>query len=384
MGNFHCIDSSCATVRYQTYSKAGNLRYRYPGQDWILIDGDDYSITEGYFVNEAFEVALDADLILRGDISLLGNPDNNTQAQYQVFNDFADSNVMEIRSQISTFGSDRVLRAPDLQLINWELQKFSDQQFAGQETLIFALDWHYQGTFETANIPFTYRDIFDNRTHINVKCLERDLYNDYPPDVAGLIGVDNLRNLRFITPTRTIHPGDLQQQCQFLVFKDGEVIHQQIATDCPEVEFIDGVEACQLNPETQSIKIEKSAFLQRVEVRNQSIEVIYVSPLDLPLIYANQLPDECLNIYLTLTTAAPILSNFIPLPGVINPYAFQQQICSDVGCPPPQYEVICSCGRSCPDNTCPCLCNDHVCCHDLNTGDVVDQIALADYDSEGI
>ena len=46
MGNFHCIPDGCAEVRYQPYEKSGGVRYRYPGEDWQTVDGDDYKIID--------------------------------------------------------------------------------------------------------------------------------------------------------------------------------------------------------------------------------------------------------------------------------------------------------------------------------------------------
>lgn len=45
MGNFHCIPSSCARVVWREYLPP-TIRWRYPGEDWQEIEGDDHSIDD--------------------------------------------------------------------------------------------------------------------------------------------------------------------------------------------------------------------------------------------------------------------------------------------------------------------------------------------------
>ena len=44
--NFLCIPNECTRIKYQLYKKSGGVRYRYPGQDWKLVDGDDFEIED--------------------------------------------------------------------------------------------------------------------------------------------------------------------------------------------------------------------------------------------------------------------------------------------------------------------------------------------------
>jgi len=193
-------------------------------------------------------------------------------------------------------------------------------------------------------------------------------------------GYDNFRNLQFAkysSSTRNYeYTDDYYHGCKFTIYKEGEIIYQEIRDDCPEVEQTD----CRLSDIQRQITIEKEAYLQRVEIRNQNIDLIFVSPLEVPLLDVSQLPNNCLNIYNTYTLAPPILSNFVPLPGAINPYQFIQQIASASGCPPPEYEVICDCDcQNCPDGTCAKECDDHICCYDTSTGQAVLEIPLDQY-----
>jgi hypothetical protein len=115
---------------------------------------------------------------------------------------------------------------------------------------------------------------------------------------------------------------------------------------------------------SKAIEIKKLPYLERVEVRNQSINPTFIGLSNAPILDVSPLPPECLNVYLTYILAPPILSNYVPLPGVFNPYQFIAQICSAPGCPPPLYDVICSdCCEKCPDYTCPIECGDEICCY---------------------
>ena len=110
--------------------------------------------------------------------------------------------------------------------------------------------------------------------------------------------------------------------CTLKIFKNGQVVFERTADQCPEAEILDSGEDginCEKSDRTEQIKIEKLPFLQRIEIRDQSIDPIYVSPLEAPLLDTNPLPSECLNIYKTYVGAPPFLSNYVPLPGFINP-----------------------------------------------------------------
>ena len=45
MGNFHCVTSNCARVVYREYLPPV-VRWRYEGEDWNEVDGDDYTIDD--------------------------------------------------------------------------------------------------------------------------------------------------------------------------------------------------------------------------------------------------------------------------------------------------------------------------------------------------
>ena len=43
MGTFHCIPQGCGRVLYQEYLPP-KVRWRYPGEDWQEIEGDNYEV----------------------------------------------------------------------------------------------------------------------------------------------------------------------------------------------------------------------------------------------------------------------------------------------------------------------------------------------------
>ena len=84
MGYLHCVESDCAEVRYQIFEKAGGIRYRYSGQDWVTVDGDDYSIDHQLdFGNNFFDIYCQCEFIHYGYIA---QPFNNAQYYSYVYN----------------------------------------------------------------------------------------------------------------------------------------------------------------------------------------------------------------------------------------------------------------------------------------------------------
>jgi hypothetical protein len=137
------------------------------------------------------------------------------------------------------------------------------------------------------------------------------------------------------------NPVKHKSKCDFKIFaQNGTLIRTETRATCPEVQVI----PASLATDTKSLKIKKIADLERIEVNNIGI------------------PSECLNFYTTWVSTE-----------------FKAQICSDPGCLPPQYEVICcaTC-ESCPAGTCAIECGNQICCYGAD-GISVQSIALANY-----
>jgi hypothetical protein len=66
MGNFHCVPSGCARLVYREYLPPV-IRYRYPGEDWIYVDGDDFflEVKKGQ-CNEGYRISYVAGRLNRG------------------------------------------------------------------------------------------------------------------------------------------------------------------------------------------------------------------------------------------------------------------------------------------------------------------------------
>jgi hypothetical protein len=174
--------------------------------------------------------------------------------------------------------------------------------------------------------------------------------------------------------------GDKPSKCIFKVFKNGNIVHQEIRSICPQVQQL----PCRLSDQVKSIEIEKLRYLERVEVIDWDYETV-IGGVPLPVISVKraEIPHHCLNIYKNSTT------ELIPPPGITIPsqsinahQGYITQICSVPGCPPPEYGVICDdeCNEcsNCPPGTHPITCSDAVCCYD-SSGKSVLEIAQFDY-----
>jgi hypothetical protein len=165
--------------------------------------------------------------------------------------------------------------------------------------------------------------------------------------------------------------GDLPTTCDFKVFKNNVLVYQETRSTCPEVEKI----PCTLSTVNKVIEVNKLPYLERVEVVPYAYLNFGLNVFQAPI------PSNCLNIYNNLTTTIIPLSNGFPTPSNASQatYNFVDQICSYPGCPPPQFDVICDCQcQSCPGDTCPIQCGDHVCCYN-DYGVSVQSIPLSDY-----
>lgn len=339
MGNFHCIPSTCATVVYREYLPPA-VRYRYGNDDWTVIEG--------------------------GDNFTIDRPPGQCDTNYEVKGRTA-------RNGLSYCGVS--WQTDPTPVIDWRI--ITTGKVIGLKTIAQAPRKKFgiraNGRCNTSNVVGTTKQLF--------AYLQWE--NQTSPSQGGIIyfdesfkGLFDAKQLIIIDSIRRLDGGDDNcANCEFTVTKQGQVVHSESRSECPQAEIL----PCRLSDQFKEIKIEKEAYLQRIEIRNQSIETIYLPPSDIPLIDTNQLDNECLNIYNTYVLAPPSLSNFVPIPGVINPYQFIAQICSASGCPPPQYDVICDCDcQSCPDNTCPVECDDHICCYDA-TGKAVLAIPRNEY-----
>ncbi len=324
MGLFHCIESSCARVEYQEYLPP-IIRWRYPGEEWQEIEADNYSI-------ETVETELELDAYYYWEAQVIW------QYRYGEGQLIRNYTVQDL--QFGSYNHHGIPLGRPL---------FSEVS-AGRSQLNIP--------YESTNLNSTSYNLYVSSSYVPISWT---FYN------ICKVPNSNVRDCSQGEPPPT--------NCKFTVYKDGQIVYQNTASECPEVEQL----PCHLSRITEVINIKKLPYLERVEVRDESINIISIGfPLSLPFLEINELPSECLNIYLTATPASPFPQDNIPIPTFVNPYLFIAQICSADGCPPPAYQVICECCEHCPDNTCPVECNGHICCYDQQ-GIAVKQIDSTAY-----
>ena len=322
MGNFHGVPESCVTVAWREYLPP-TVRWRYSGEDWNEIQGDDYQLDQGKW---------------------------QCSTTYRFFCNFTSYN---------NFNSPR----PESNGVGGLLGAIP------QNPIIYIVSKATYGGYVVGDL---YVKIFDAdnpdgnghgtfKLNVSTRYLVREIDLNSSRIDWGFQRTDNQLD----------NCGD----CTFKVYLDGEIVHEETREECPEVEVL----PCRLSDEIKQIQIQKLPFLERIEIVNETREIIYTP---FPLIVDNNTPSECLEIYKTLITAPTGINEFVPLPGAVNPYQHITQICSASGCPPPQYTVIDNCNgddcKSCPDGTCPIECDDVICCYD-EQGIAVKSIPLADY-----
>ena len=336
MGIFHCLSSNCARIRYQPYKKASNIRYRYPGEDWTTIDGDNYE--------------------LNSEVAQCTDPDIYYAVLFDVFQIDADGKVRQTGiKQINGRAGYRVRSSSNLVYFTLPFPNGAER-------------------YSRANVDFIET--------------EGNIYTGYTVPDESNVGFDKesyefykiqkyKKKFWWVDRYYPVELGDDScdfGDCNFKVYKDGQVIFEETRPECPEVEQEEN--SCQLSDRTEVIKVKKSAYLQQVEVTNQGIET-YGS--DGSLFDTYPLPEECLNIYKTFVDVSSTSNNSDLAAETSSSYEFVAQICSRPGCPPPEYEVICNCSQECPSGTCAVFCGNHVCCHDPSTGTAIEQIPIDEY-----
>lgn len=328
-GNFYCVPSNCARVVYREYLPPV-VRWRYSGEDWNEIKADNYTVNQpsgqcdtGYLLRGTFEGAYKISVYCRGNLEWYSNP------------------RLPVPGAIIGF-EERIISGLKKWVILYQRPGGSIQAY-------------------TNLIDIFYRTEFYNRTNCNS--------GGAWGWEGGFFSIDSIE--------RADGQPDNCGDCVFTVYLDNQIVHQETRSECPEVEQL----PCRLSDEIKQIQIQKLPFLERVEIVNESRDIIYLPPAGFPIIGDTVLPTECLHIYKTYITAPTGINDFVPLPGIYNPYEFIKEICSAPGCPPPEYQVICDCDNSCescPDGTCAVLCDGHVCCYG-DDGIAVKSIPLADY-----
>lgn len=324
MGNWHCIDSSCAKVHYREYLPPV-VRWRYPGESWNEINADDYTIVQP-------PGQCDTNYHLQGRF----------EAAYKFNNPEACRGLWQWQSSPSSPVPGKI--------IGWD------------EFIINNFNSYWRIIYEDSNGSIRYyTQILDLIFRVPITNVTNCDQSGAKGWKGGFFSIDTIE--------RADGEPDNCGDCIFTITKNNEIVHQETRDVCPEVEKLD----CQLSEENKVIKIDKLPYLQRVEVVDYEIVKLFLN------VFRGQIPDECLNIYLNDTTGIIPLPGGVPLPYTYTSWQLITQICSKPGCPPPEYQVICNCNcDTCPDDTCAVECDGHICCYD-NNGIAIKSIAIEDY-----
>ena len=319
MGNFHCIPESCARVIWREY----------PDEDWVYVDGDDYSLEQKK-----------------------GRDEN---VFYDVTFRYWQTKIPEcykIRENEATYRIKGAITGIGKQYIGNKTSKsYSCYEVAPQQIEFGHL---YLGS--TSGNQYILYNVGFWSDHVS----KPDLTDG---EIISIVRVDG--------------EPDTSGNCTLTITKNGEVVHEVTRDVCPEVEKL----PCHLG-EPQEIQIEKTPFLERIEVVDYAYDVRWGGLVDSDnfgfLLAKKQIPNECLNIYQN-SVGSTIPNDFFQIANTPeNGYNQVQQICSAVDCPPPEYEVICNCDEGCPPGTCEVICGSHLCCYD-STGNPVKEIPISDY-----
>lgn len=337
MGNWHCIPSSCAEVVYQPY-ESQKVRWRYGTEPWQeIIDADDYSSVSSYDLsaNQRYRYVYHLPIYSNGIFQSWG----------QEFRATLPPEITQIQDWYVHFKKTR--REGGITIFDYKTGSPPYDSFDNYVGLPFP--------------PPGYRDI---RATMWFLC-QGFWITHVVPTTAGI----------WIKSIEPVNLSGATTQCQFKVFKKGQVVHQETRSVCPQVEKI----PCSLSDVRRSVEVKKIPYLERVEVVPYAYSAYKLPGVGAPIVQADKIPDECLNVYYNNLYVIPPSGQGIYPDG--TPFSsFVAQICSAPGCPPPEYEVTCdSCGcESCPGDTCPVECNGVICCYN-DYGISVKEIAKSNY-----
>ena len=336
--NYKCISSDCARVVWREYLPAV-VRWRYSGEEWQEIEADDYQVkTQPGQCNTKYFIEAEA-----------------TYQGSNVGNLFVCGETMRIVSK----------RQFDGNIISVDKIENPENRAFG-----FAVVWkNRSGIIESFNVGVNGYKIGRTGGFGTI------VWNDECRFVNYNSGGKNIRNVQI---KRVDGKEDNCGDCEFIVYKNGEIVHQETRDDCPEVEQL----PCRLSDRTHIVQIDKTPYLSAIEVTQLDNDAIRIKGVPFPLKGVGKAPDECWNIYRN--------EIFDPFPSgdpeEPNEPAFGDyitQICSAANCPPPEYEVICGC-EECPPNTCGVICGFYLCCYDIETGKAVKSILLTNIPNFGI
>lgn len=329
MGRFNCIGDKCGTIDYQEF-RGGGVQWQYPGetlQEYLGADNYSTEVIDNFSANTNYRFYRRVIPTANLSTGVWGN--ESLVSPGFVSNGIVSWNLRVVwrQSSFSRF-------PPTARFFTGESQPYS-----------------------TLSINDRQADFYLSYTNNLGTVTERFL--------GTSTGV-------WVTRIEATNPALRFTQCIFKVFKDNQVVYQRTASVCPSAEII----PCVLSDELKKITINKTPYLSAISVLPYGIHAVKIQGFPFPLQQQYPIPANCLNVY------RDEIFDIIPNDDPNDPVAgdFIAQICSSVGCPPPQYQIICKCNdcENCPPGTCPVKCGDKVCCYD-DYGKSIREIPIEDY-----
>ncbi len=219
MGNFHCIPSSCGTVTYREYLPPV-VRWRYPGEEWQEIEGDDYAI-------ETTSDELPTDKYIFWRASVLISRFGKTYRK-----------EISVRQRGSSNSSSIPVGKPLFETAS------PSANSGGKDRLYIDYDppnpitWYHD--FGRYNYPISW-----------------EFYDICIVNRADAISCEN--------GTQPI------SNCKFTITNNSQIIHQETRDTCPEVEKL----PCRLSEKVNKIKVEKISYYQGIEIVNFARDTIF-------------------------------------------------------------------------------------------------------------
>lgn len=321
MGNFHCVPDGCGRVVYREYLP-GVIRWRYPNEEWNEIEGDNFTLESNFEIRDDFLAAYWIEA--SGTVENRVPADTNKPAIYEA------GQTITIKKTSSIF-----LSSFEVNFI--DVSGYWNVEYTSAYTLS--------------------KTCYSRKTHSRLEPQTRTSGNSSSEPVAL-----NIKLVRFVEDTAKGRQNCTRKSdnCIFTIYSQEKIVHQQSSKLCPEVEQL----PLRLSDEVKEIKIEKLSYLEAIEIANFARDTIFTV----------EIPRHCLNIYLTF-----LQSSIIPFFDIYPDYKFIAQICSAVGCPPPEYQIICDCDcEECPDSTCAIECGNVICCYNTE-GRSIKSIPIENY-----
>ncbi len=246
--NFHCVPEACGRVVYREYLSSV-VRWRYPGEEWQEIKGDDYSVDE-----------LPAQCCGTWDFTVGFNvPGCNGLRGY--------SGISTVRIPYGTYRrleyrTDNPFTNTTIQLVYWDCNQNIEKP-----------RYIWSSTGKSSVIP---------------NCGDPEAIHDMPGSTYWIMQV-----------VRVDGSDQGCTQCKFTVYNKGQIVHNETRQECPEVEIL----PCRLSNVVKEIKIKKIVYYQGIEVVKFARDTIFTV----------EIPQHCLNIYKTDLQASLIpLPNIYP------------------------------------------------------------------------